>query len=256
MATELQLLVDKVKSYTWYPPDIRPLCGDSTESLFFPAGPGMYDREEGRLSNKKVMVVCDQYSPQLNVLKLHGVRQDTVRTTHGWSELLKTLIQGGIDPLECFFTNYLLGVRESKVPRSIMPDVTARRSPRREGLNPGDPIPLSYFRNHCRDIFQFTIELQRPRLILVLGLRAASLLSRLHPKLAIWQNLKTYRNVDNYYQSIVRDLPLASNQLTTLVLLVHPVGKKTHISTRKNGKSTGEAAEIKLLRTVVANCKL
>jgi hypothetical protein len=252
MPTELQLLINKVKSYTWYPPDIEPLYGDSTETLFFPAGPGMYYQEEGSLSNKAVMIACDQYSPQLNVLKLHGVRQDSFRTTPGWNELLNTLMEGGIDPLECFFTNYRLGERKSSGTECRMPDTRCRIS------QPLSHTTLSstYFRDHCRDIFRFTLEIQRPRLILVLGLRAASLVSRIHPMLAAWQNIKTYRNVDNAYLSIIRDVPLVSNQVTTLVLLVHPVGRKTHINTRKNGNSTGETAENSLLRTVVASCKL
>jgi hypothetical protein len=236
MPTELQLLIDRVKAYEWYPPDIRPLYGDSTETLFFPAGPGMYYPEEGKLSNKAVMVTCDRYTTQLNFLKLHGVRQDRTRSASAWNELLTTLLEGGIDPLDCFFTNFLLGVRRSS----------------------GTSIRLSspYFLDYCRDIFQFTLELQRPRIILVFGLKAASFLSRLHPMLAAWQNITIYHDVDDRYQSIIRDVPLVQNQLTTLVLLVHPVGRKTHISTRKNGNSSGEAAENSLLRTVVASCKL
>ena len=246
MDTELQLLVEKVKSYSWYPPEIRPLYGDSNDTLFFPAGPGMYSKEEGRLSEKAVMIIGDRYSPNLNVLKVHGVRQDHSRSTHAWNELLDLLIQAGIDPLDCFFTNYLLGIR-SRIPNSAsrIPHPISRMS-----------LPSSYFRDHCRDIFRLTLELQRPRLILVLGLKAASFLSRLHPQILVWQNIKTYNNVDDEYSSIIRDVPLVSTQVTTLVLLLHPVRRKTHISSRKNGNSSGNSAETRLLRTVVASCKL
>jgi len=250
MPTELHILIDKVKAWSFYPPDIRPLYGDSNETIFFPAGPGMYHKEEGKLSDKPIMVICNRYTPQLNFLRLHGVRQDWERTTIAWSEVLNTLTQAGIDPLDCFFTNCHLGVRQTAESRRRNQDAGSWM------LDAGYSIPSSYFRDHCRDILRFTVELQHPRLILVLGLRAASFISRLHPMLLAWQNIQTYHAVDKRYQSIIRDVPLLPGQLTTIVLLLHPVRRKTHISTRKDGRAIGYDAENRLLRTVVASCKL
>lgn len=236
MKTELQTLFNEINKFSRYPQGIERISGNMPGNIFFPGGPGIYNHEDGKISNRKIMVVGPMFDINLNFNKLHGARDQKIRISPGFSNLLLLLIKGGIDPLDCFFTNVIPGVRK--------PGVQKRKS---------SAFWKRYFMDYCRMLFRMELEIQRPKLMLVLGIKTAGFLSSFHPKLIEWSNLRTIKQADEQYYSVMENVPFTLNSSTTLVLLVHPVGRHANIGPRHFGKYRGDNAEVRMLSSVNHN---
>jgi hypothetical protein len=233
MSAELQLLFGAIRQFDRYPSNIKRICGNEQGNIFFPGGKGIFDEETERISDKEIMITGYQFDRCLDYLQTPGIDQQISRTNTAWANLMLLLCKGGVDPGHCFFTNAVLGVQDQN-----------------GSANKPSPVTKRYFLEHCRSVFRMELEIQKPRMIIVLGLRAARFLSLLHPKLEGWATLGNFTEADRKMLAVMEKIPLTATSEPTLVLLVHPAGRQGNIRHRKYGSFTGDNAEIRLLSFV------
>jgi hypothetical protein len=236
MPSDLQILFSEISKFNNYPAGIERICGDIPGNIFFPGGPGIFNAGDGIISDKQIMVVGLQFSTNLNFNKPHGWQAQRLRITPPWHILLLLLITGGIDPEQCFFTNVILGT-------TLRPKSGIRKRKKRKSI----ANTKKYFMEHCRSVFRLELEIQQPKVILVLGIKAAKFLSYFHPKLNEWSVIRTIKEADHQYLSVMESVPLTENSATTLVLLVNPVGRYANIARRRFGKLSGNEAEVRMI---------
>ena len=230
MPTELESLFNEINKFEFYPSNIQRISGDISGNIFFPGGHGIFKKETGKISDKEIMVIGDQFTHNLDFNKAHGLKKDRMRISPGWSNFLLLCIKGNIDPEKCFFTNTLLGM--------VIPKYT--------GQKPSD-YTKNYFTEYCRSILRKELEIQKPKLIIVLGLKAARFLSIFHPDMQEWANINSISKADQQGYSIIKNVPLTESSKSTLALIAHPVGRHVHIAGRKFGKFSGNKAEVEML---------
>jgi uracil-DNA glycosylase len=209
MTTELSFLFERINNFDSYPAGVRRICGDEPGNLFFPGGSGILNTERGMISSKKFMIAGYQFDTRLNYLKAHGLKKNRLKTSTAWANLLLLLVKGGIDPEHCFFTNAMLGALYEG-----------------EESNRSSAFARKVFREYCRSLFRMELEIQKPQVIVVLGLKAARSLSTLHPKLEGWKTLENYTIADQ--DNLIENVPLTGSFASTFVLLTHPAGRRVN----------------------------
>lgn len=117
---------------------------------FFPVCSGTIDGST-ELSDKSIMVVGQDFGKVADAEKaiLHGEDIDRIST---WKQLRPMLKNLGIDENKCFYTNYLMGVRDSK---SNMGASTGLRS--------------KEYVESCLTFFEYQVSFINPKVILFLG---------------------------------------------------------------------------------------
>lgn len=216
-----------------YPSGIRKISGEFTGNPFFPGSYGIFT-DNGKISDKKVMITGYRFEPRTDFVRMSGVSRPREKTTLAWRNLFYLLFLGGADPSGSFFTNAVPGMKE----------VTGA------GAQP-DPSSMLYFRKHSRELFQKQLDIQKPAVVLVLGIRAAKSLTWISPKLACWRVLKNYAEADRKGQSVIRDVPVAEGATASFVLLVDPVRRRANVACRRFGNATGDEAEIEMISCVM-----
>ena len=149
-----------------------------------------------------------------------------------WKSVLKLLENARIPKENCFFTNFYLGLRVGTATTGKFPGAC-------------DPV----FVEHCRRFLIEQLRVQRPALILVLGVHVARALGKLSPQLGPWargRGVKHFDAVGPVQNGITfNDL---RGFLTTIVVLTHPSLRPVNIRHRRYGQATGNAAEMAMLR--------
>ena len=229
MSTDLQMLFDEINSFDYYPANVDPICGNRTGNIFFPGGTGLIKPGDSSISNKNIMIVSDQFNTTLDFNKFHGLKKQRVKITPAYLNLLEFMIKANIDAEKAFFTNTLLGI-EIKT--------TGKKS---------STYINRYFVDYCKHVFRMELEIQKPKLVIVFGLKAAKFLSTFHPKLEAWSTIKSFKEVDEKKLSIMKNIPLVSGSTSTIALLVHPAVRQANIAGRKFGKFSGNKAEIEMM---------
>ncbi|MCX6246152.1 MAG: hypothetical protein NTW10_00325 [Bacteroidetes bacterium] len=242
MTSELEILFSEIRKFNAYPAGIERICGDVPGNIFFPGGPGIFNAENGMISNREIMVVGPQFDSNLNFNKLHGWQEHWLRMTPPWHTLLLLLVNGGVDPERCFFTNVILGTK-------LRPESGIRNRKKRKF----DVNTKKYFMEHCRSLFRLELEIQKPKVILVLGVVAAKFLCSFHPRLYEWSVIRTIKEADQQVLSVMESVPLTENSSPTLVLLVNPVGRHANIARRRFGEYRGNEAEVKMIVSAVSS---
>jgi len=233
MNTELRFLFEAIARFDRYPAGIQKICGNEQGNIFFPGGQGIFDPEQGKISDKEIMIAGYQFDRRMDFLKMHEKDQTKSRINPAWANLLLLLFKGGIDPRHCFFTN-------------VIPGVVVHNKIRKKS----SPVTKRYFIEFSRSLFRLEVGIQKPEVILVLGLRAARFLSLLHPKLEGWATLQNFGQADLKMLAIIERVPITDTSEPTLVLLVHPDGRQRNIRRRKFRGFTGDNAEIRMLSDV------
>ena len=189
---------------------IRP---DLPGPAFFPAGTGvLLDGAPVRtLPWRGVMCLGHNFSncADYEVIRDRGREILTVKT---WGKLLSFLEECGIEVDECFFTNALMGVMETKSSLDVVEG---------HGSEP--------FRQSCREVFFKALSLQQPRLVLALGKATVRFLGEAFPDYLMgWEQMVEAAKFDLVDRQIpggpVRlGLPLPNSQETfNVVALTHP----------------------------------
>jgi hypothetical protein len=153
-----------------------------------------------------------------------------------WRQLCNLLAAVEIDPRECFFTNIYMGLRAGSGTTGPFPGRADRQ-----------------FVDHCRRFLTEQIHVQRPSLIVTLGVHVPPFIGALSEQLAAWTTGKGLKYLDRVgpVRSAVR-FPFEPSIVTTAVALTHPSLRDASVRHRRYGGAAGHAAEIAMLRDALA----
>lgn len=147
------------------------------EKAFFPGGNGLYQGMAGKIPIRGVIILGSNFGCAADFVREDGslVRLDETRTSDTWTGLRRILApKTGIKLDECFFTNSWPFLHEGTSNET--------KGQARKWL--ADPILM----NNCIRLFEATLSLIKPRLIVALGPPAAAFLGHFWPvELAIWR---------------------------------------------------------------------
>lgn len=220
-----------------YPEGVVPVPALIPGLAFFPGGRGVYQvrRELPRFPFRKVMVLGQDFDT-LSGFNDSFQRGEEDRGVATWLNVLKLLRRVGIPPSVCFFTNAYMGLREKG---------------KNTGPSPGQKSPS--FRNACLSFFRLQLELQKPRLILCLGLHVASFLAQASPELREWDRA-SFSTIDAAGAGLAKDVRFNDCSLIvqSVAVVVHPSFRHANIRLRGYGDLRGDDAELALLRDALA----
>lgn len=173
---------------------------------FFPAAWGSMDPALA-ISSRPIMVLGQD---QDNVRGLDQSRKKGYETySSTWRNLLKLFTEAGLDPDACFYTNFILGVRQN--------------SDRNTGPSPALAYPA--FMQACADMFLEQLQLQQPRLIITLGMVPFKLLSLVSADMRYRAlGIEEFKDLDARELHINANVAFddARRTTTTVVSLCHP----------------------------------
>lgn len=148
-----------------------------------------------------------------------------------WRNLLRLLAQAAIPTADCFFTNFFMGLRQGTITTGVFPG------------SKSEP-----YVEHCRRFLLRQLEVQRPRLLLTLGIHTPVLVAPMSPELAPWrirQGLK-YLDASGPIQRRASFVGLPGFR-TTVVALTHPSLRHASMRHRRFDGATGADAELRML---------
>jgi hypothetical protein len=228
MKTDIQKLFDELKKFNKYPVSMSKIFGDIKGVAFFPGGKGIYYSES--LSDKKIMVLGHNFDTEKNYLKYVDEGSEDVKKNSTWRNILEFLPKCNISPMDCFFTNAFLGAK-------------------RDGKSVGKLSASSdkKFKEYCLNFFLREIEIQKPKLILVLGLEAAHFLAPLNEKLNDWGNAD-FKSIDENDLQVIKSVKFPNGVTSNLVVLTHPSMRQISITRRTYKKFSGDQAEVEMVK--------
>jgi hypothetical protein len=153
-----------------------------------------------------------------------------------WRNLLEVLEAAGIAPEKCFFTNLYMGLRAGTATTGVFPGA-------------GDPA----FVAHCQGFLIEQLRVQRPALVLSLGVHVPPVLGALSPELAPWTTGRGLRHLDTVgpVRSGVAFRGLDGYR-TTVAALIHPSLRHASLRHRRYRGMSGPHAELAMLRDGLA----
>ena len=233
--TEIDLLYNQLKKLQ-YPYSMQKIGGELMKGrAFFPGGKGTLDNSD-MISNKRIMILGQDQDNEENYKKNIVRGGENVETGKTWQNIRLFLKTVGIDENDRFFTNAIMGVRKN-------------------GKNTGRSPAFAdkEYIAQCRKFLLYQIETQKPKLILVLGLRVAEFLSDLFLDNILsenWSKIPNYKQIDSQNLQVLKEVKLKNNIKTDIVLLVHP-SYRINAKHRTYGKLTGEKAEIAMIKKLM-----
>jgi uracil-DNA glycosylase len=226
-------LFDQLEALAPWPPELRPVRAMVDGTAFFPGGAGLW-QESSANSFPDIMVIGQDFSTadeHANMLAGHS--RDLESKT--WINFRSIASAVDLDLSRCFFTNAVMGVR-------------AHGSS--EGPNPGYHAGNADFMRRSHEFMSLQITALQPRLILVLGLRAAQVLSACSPMLKDW-SVGAHKPIDACGRALVIGAKIGK-VAATLVLLTHPSRWYGNVLLRRYAGFEGRDAEYALLRDALA----
>lgn len=202
---------------------------------FFPGGYGLWGAVKGRLLPPfpmgGVMVLGHDFHSETGYQASLAAGGEPL-TLPTWSNLTKLLAAVGLPPERCFFTNLYMGLREGSATTGPFPGATDRA-----------------FVGHCTDFLLEQLRVQRPALVLTLGIQVPPVVGTLSPELAPWTEKKGIKHLDAVD-------PVRTNVLfrgvddfrTTVVALIHPSLRHASLRHRRYKSAEGQEAELCMLR--------
>jgi len=230
MSSDINILFKLIKEDNPYPNSMLKICGELKRVAFFPGGKGTIDNSED-LSNRKIMILGQDFDCEANYKKAIEIGYEDINRNPTWRKILNILEASKIPPEECFFTNAILGIRKGD-----------------NGIGKSPAFLDNRFLNYCREIFIKQVEIQKPKLIIVLGKYTAIFLAPLHKQLNPWMNFKNFQNIDDNNLQVVKDVPLGNISNINLVLLTHPSLRHLNIKKRKFNNFSGNEAELEMIK--------
>lgn len=192
-----------------YPAGVEPVPEPIRGLAFFPGGWGLWAvRPDGALPAMPIggtMVLGHDFHSRSGYdesFRLGGERL----TLPTWRNLLAVLHDADIPPESCFFTNLYMGLRSGDKTTGIFPGAADDR-----------------FRRHCQAFLLKQLSVQRPRLIITLGMQVPPVIAELSDQLTAWVTERGIRKVDN--AGAVRTnvtFRRVSDFTTTVVAMLHP----------------------------------
>ena len=199
---------------------------ESTRAPAFPVG--------------KVMVLGHNFDSKKNYhISLQKGSED-VKKNPTWRNLVQFLANVGIAPEDIFFTNFFMGL------------IADRAKPiGNTGTFPG--AHDAAFVQRCQGFFLKQVDLQQPRVILVLGLKVPKYLSNLARPLEPWSKAKTFAAIDPHLCLIRNVVFHGLAHPTTLAVLTHPSYRPRNVKYRSYAGLRGGSAEIRLIEDALSS---
>ena len=153
-----------------------------------------------------------------------------------WSNLVELLAVVGLAPEYCFFTNLYMGLRAGACTT---------------GPFPGASNPI--FVKHCQAFLCEQVQVQRPSLILTLGINVPPVLGKLSPELALWTRGKGLKYLDAVGPVCSKvTLYGVKKYKTTVVVLTHPSLRHANLQHRRYQGAVASEAELRMLKDGMA----
>lgn len=216
-----------------YPPGVIPVPVPIPGISFFPGGYGLWREDTSKplppWPMGGVMILGHDFHSET------GYHQSMARgreaaTQPTWRNLVSLLEVARIDPVECFFTNAYMGLREGSATTGRFPGSTD-----------------ASFVERCREFLGQQIAAQQPRLILTLGKWVPALLAPLAPSLRCWVGQTTFKELDGA-GPVQREVSFGDVAGVTVVALTHPSLRHAAVRYRRFQGLAGDAAERAMLR--------
>ena len=201
--TDIEKLFLRI-SHLAYPHTMQQVDGSISETAFFPGGTGVFGGENN-LSTKHIMVLGQDFDCEANYKKSLDNGRENITQNATWRNLLVLFKQVGIDPIDCFFTNAIMGIRKGD-----------------KGTGKSPAFKDKVFIKECQELFLYQMEIQKPKIILVLGKHVAEFLAPTAKQLADWQSIKNFAGVDEAGSQVKENVVFDNGLIASLVLLTHP----------------------------------
>jgi hypothetical protein len=214
-------------------------------TAFFPGGSGLYleqrDRNIVEFPFGGVMILGHNFDSETGFQKsLSNGSENLASGT--WRSLLDLLKTASIPLEECFFTNAFMGLCQG--------------DDNKRYLGRGDP----QFRAACLEFLKAQIKMQRPRLILALGLHVPPLLASASYDLTDWTGQCKGRSFDPelHLKDIDRapifrearfDFGDGSFHTSAVTVIAHPSDRRNSEKRAPSGFLSGRAGEAELIRS-------
>jgi hypothetical protein len=192
-----------------YPKGVEAVPEPIPGLAFFPGGSGLFGAERDAplppMPIGGIMILGHDFHSRAGYdesLRLGGERL----TLPTWRTLLKVLSDAAIAPENCFFTNMYMGLRSGEKTTGVFPGASDLE-----------------FRRHCQNFLLKQITVQRPRLILTLGVQVPPVVAELSEQLAPWRGQPGIKRIDRVgalRTGVVFDGLI--DYSTTVAALLHP----------------------------------
>ncbi|MFZ4799973.1 MAG: uracil-DNA glycosylase family protein [Bacteroidia bacterium] len=217
-----------------YPMTMKKINGEIQGLAFFPGGKGTFNNDDN-ISNKSVMVLGQDFDCEKNYIKtLKNGKEDIVKNPT-WRNLLNLLKEVEILPENCFFTNSIMGIRKGEISTGKSPAFKDEK-----------------FIEECQKILLNQIELQKPKVIFILGKHVAEFIAPISKNLNDWSKLKNYKTIDDGNLQIKKSVVFSNGIKSNLVILTHPSFRPQNIHRRTFENSTGNMAEILMIKSIIS----
>lgn len=230
-----------------YPSGVEAVPEPIPGLAFFPGGWGLFGAKRDAplppMPTGGIMVLGHDFHSRRGYdesMRLGGERL----TLPTWRSLLSVLEASNIPPETCFFTNLYMGLRCGEKTTGVFPGASDVA-----------------FRRHCQDFFVRQLAVQRPRLVLTLGVQVPPVIAGLSGQLAPWGEARGIKHIDRV-GALRTDVAFAGLDgfTTTVAALLHPSLRSASLRHRRYVEQSGvvrvgNEAELALLRDALATAR-
>jgi hypothetical protein len=239
--TELETLRVELRKINSYPLELESVDCGITGIGFFPGARGIWKNGDETLTNKSIMVLGHDFGAKRDYQN-SVIRGEENLKALTWKNLKEAMDDYRIKPENCFFTNCIMGIRA-------------------EGLSAIGENPASKnenfetFKKDCQEFLIKQITIQKPQLIICLGLQILNFMSDMSTKLGHLSKIKSFKKLDIENLSAFENIEFngISNYLTNLVFITHPTYRHLNIENRSYYGLSGIDAERKLVNAHYKN---
>ncbi len=198
---------------------------------FFPICSGVSDPEKP-FPKKPILILGQDFGHEsyLEKIKEIGHEEDKNPT---WVNLNKLLIEAGVKPETCFYSNCFPGVRVSE---KITGPLEARKD--------------KAFVQHCQQFMIEQIKVLQPRGVLLLGLEVVKFVRPVFPELtSAWKGFSKTSQFNTIEKSSIEvDL---KGDLIPFGFLIHPSFRGPNLWRRAGNSKDSQSLEIDIIRTML-----
>lgn len=233
---EIELLFQELSKYDKYPIKMKKILGEIKGIGFFPSAKGIFT-PDNTISNKEIMVLGQDGEAELDFKQSINNGQENLNAPT-WRNLINLLKESNNTLENCFFTSAIMGIR------------TGNKS---SGKSPA--FRYNNFITFCRNFFVKQLTLQKPKLIIVLGIDPLQVIFPLAKPLYKWERIKNFENLDKNKLQLLKNVTFEEipNYKVNIVVITHPRERELNIKRRRFLTYQGNEAEVKLIQTALRN---
>jgi len=215
-----------------YPPGMLAIPRPIRGTAFFPGGSGLWGSAESSpalTSHRPIMVLGHDFDSEAAYLDSYERGDETHGPT--WRNLRLLFEETGIAIHQCFFTNFIMGMREGSE--------STGRSPasRDEG-----------FIDRCGRFFIEQLNVVRPKLLLTLGTTVPRMIASRSESLADWASVRKLADLDRLGPVRFGVGFRGYRGRVCVAALTHPSLRGPNVRHRRYRGKTGAEAESAMLR--------